>query len=440
MPMHWIALQPPPDASSSTSAHADLVDPAGALVWWALQFTPLVAQVQGVLLMEVSASLRLFGGEKPLLEQIFKEKMPAALVAYAQGATSLVAIGRLCSQTDLAADDLPLEVLAAAGPHVPTLHRLGCRTWGDVRVLPRGGLARRFGAALVDALDCAYGLRPELYPWLSLPEVFDVPLELDHAVEQAGALLFGVRRLLGQLLVWLRARQLGVLALELVWEMDVRRNTDSHGHLVLRTAQATQDMAHLQRLFAEQLAQVSLASPALHLRLRSVHTQPMAGESWSLLQHEQRAGDSLHQMVERLQARLGVAQVLSSQAHASHVPEQMQSWHPWHPLQPVKSSHAAMENIAHDAYSKRAECQYPSWMLAEPQALDVEQGKPVFHGVLQLLSGPHRMEADWLGGAKEGAKGGVLRDYYVARSDRAGLVWVFRERLGQSWYLHGLFA
>jgi protein ImuB len=41
----------------------------------------------------------------------------------------------------------------------------------------------------------------------------------------------------------------------------------------------------------------------------------------------------------------------------------------------------------------------------------------------------------------------ALRDYFVARSASAGLVWVYRERLGQAeasqgadWYLHGRFA
>jgi protein ImuB len=42
-----------------------------------------------------------------------------------------------------------------------------------------------------------------------------------------------------------------------------------------------------------------------------------------------------------------------------------------------------------------------------------------------------------------------LRDYFVARSEKAGLVWIFRERLPGAehsaqtplrWYLHGLFA
>ena len=78
----------------------------------------------------------------------------------------------------------------------------------------------------------------------------------------------------------------------------------------------------------------------------------------------------------------------------------------------------------------------PTWLLAVPQALSVQQQCPQYHGPLQLLAGPQRLESGWLEGAP------VLRDYFVARSAQAGLVWIYRERLDQSprWYLHGLYA
>lgn len=214
--MHWVALQPTPDAA--------LVDAHAAWAWWALQFTPLVAQVESALLLEVSGSVRLFGGEDALLESLFKPNWPLAPVQYAHGATSLVAFGRLqcASACTLPADALPLHTLVAARAHLPTLARLGLANWGQLHALPRGGLVRRFGAGLLDALDCAYGQRPEVYPWLTLPDVFDAPLELLSSVESASALLFGARRLLAQLQLWLRARQRGVLALELLWELDAR--------------------------------------------------------------------------------------------------------------------------------------------------------------------------------------------------------------------------
>ena len=460
--MHWIALQPTPD---DTLADA-LADAHAAWGWWALQFTPLVARVESALLLEVSGSVRLFGGGGALLESLFKPNWPLAPVQYAQGATSLIASGRLqCGNAcSLPADALPLHTLAAARAHLPTLARLGLSNWGQLRALPRGGLVRRFGVGLVDALDCAYGQRPEVYPWLTLPDVFDVPLELLSSVESASALLFGARRLLAQLQLWLRARQRGVLALELLWELDARRSNalhvDAHhtgggpGRLELRTAQPTQDMHHLARLLGEQLAQVTLPAPVLHLRLRSLQTQRLAGESISLLPEDVRHGDSLHQLLERLSARLGVEQVRHATLHADHRPERMQHWHAAATEPPPqvgsKRSTNAIKSIVNKPYPTGARglkgfndlskmALYPNWLLATPLRLTVHQGAAQYEGgPLTLLAGPQRLEVGWLDGDAHCA----LRDYYVARSAVAGLVWVYCERLsGQAhWYLHGLFA
>ena len=74
--------------------------------------------------------------------------------------------------------------------------------------------------------------------------------------------------------------------------------------------------------------------------------------------------------------------------------------------------------------------------------------KPYYHGPLRLLAGPQRLETGWWDGP---AQGPALRDYFVARSDEAGLLWVYRERLNPRsrkldealpvrWYLHGVYA
>jgi protein ImuB len=52
---------------------------------------------------------------------------------------------------------LPLAALRLEEAAVAALHRMGIRRVGDALRLPRGPLARRFGAALVDRLDAAAG-------------------------------------------------------------------------------------------------------------------------------------------------------------------------------------------------------------------------------------------------------------------------------------------
>jgi len=478
--MHWIALRAQPDAPADAGSGEAVVltDPLRALGWWALRYTPRVALLRDAVLLEVSGSTRLWGGRAALLRRIYTEKKPLAQVQYAQGATSLIAYARLLATAHppLKPDELPLHTLLAAQAHLGTLTRLGCTTWGQLRALPRGGLVRRFAAPLVDALDQAYGQRPDVYPWLTLPEVFVAKLELPSAVENATALLFGARRLLAQLQVWLRLRQQGVLALELAWQMDARRNTALTGRLVLRVAEPAQDTAHLQRLLAERLRQVTLAAPALWLRLRSLQTQPLPGGSASLLPDEPTQGDSLTQLLERLSARLGADKVLGCQLQEDHRPEQMQAW---------LAAVTPPDSIAACACTVRARGQksikksrtigngpdgpvnplLPTWLLPEPLRLVVCHGQPQYHGPLTLLAGPQRLETGWWAGAQDAAclpgaqdgvgEGGVggaggaatLRDYFVARSCSSVLLWIYRLRLTgpgaqaqPCWYLHGVFA
>jgi protein ImuB len=378
-------------------------------------------------------------------------------------------------------------VLTAARGHVDTLERTGCRTWGELRALPRGGVSRRFGAELLDALDAAYGERPERYPWLQLPEAFDLKFELAALATTAPELMWSAQRLLSQLQVWLQARHQGVLALELEWTLDLRRlngvRLPSHEHLVVRTAQPTQDIAHLRRLVGEHLSRATLSAPANHLRLRSLETVPWGGANTSLLPEDNVKGERLHQLVERLSVRLGEGNVRVPQAVADHRPERMQEWvpareaviadestviagspsviagstrNPGDAPRPsglrIKSAMTSARNQPAMTKAKPAmtntnsDALYPPWLLPRPLALEVRNDVPYYGGPLRRLTRLYRIETGWWEDGRP-----ALRDYFIARSEEAGLVWIFRERplqltqgLEQArsfrWYLQGLYA
>ncbi|MBT2325684.1 DNA polymerase Y family protein [Variovorax paradoxus] len=438
--MHWIALRWPPERLAGT----DLVLPSPeALGWWALQFTPRVAWVDEALLLEVSACERLWGGRLSLMRELARTNPAPVPVQRAQGATSLIALARLrmFARGEEPPHDtpsgLPLDTLSAARDHLDVLANLGCRSWGDVAALPRGGLARRFGKELRAALDAAYGLRPEGHAWLLLPDVFEQKLELPALAEGAPELMWSANRLLAALQIWLRARQRGVVALELQWTLDLRRangvDLPSHQQVTVRTAEPTQDMAHLRRLLSERLALTTLAAPASWLRLRSVETTPWAGASTSFLPEDNRKGDRLHELVERLSARLGAQQVLRAVAQADHRPECRQVWKPaLHADAPPPSSPPVSQPDA----------LYPCWLLREPLRLEMEGERPCYQGRLRKLVGPQRVEAGWWG---EGQP--AVRDYYIAESPNAGLLWIYRERPSSCftsesprWYLQGMYA
>jgi protein ImuB len=473
--MRWIALQ----ACIRTEAATPLLNDAAtqrALASIALGFTPRVALVDEAVLMEVAGSLRLFGGLSRLAQrlvqhasQFYESNQALAHIARAQGATSLIALGRLrqLRRQSAAASrrvaDLPMHTLSAARPHLDVLARLGCRSWDDLLRLPRDGVARRFGAPLLAALDRARGHAPDSYEWLVLPEQFDQKLEFDALVVHAPALMAGVLRLLPNLQAWLLGRQSGLCACRLIWHLDQRRGVPPSGELVVRTAQPAQDLRHVARLVAEQLAQQRLPAPVHSLSLQSLETEKLvdsAAATASLLMQARQEGDSAVELIERLSARLGQAQVQAWQAHADHRPEAMQRW------VSALGAQGATKSIAGSARAERArglndvknDDLYPSWLLPEPLKLAVSGDSPVYQGRLVRLAGPQRLEATgWLMAGECGAADGArarppaIRDYFIYRSLHAGLLWIYSERLpvgaqqtlqgqARAWYLHGFFA
>lgn len=454
--MLWIALRPhaPPDASSRAHEPPPPPPEQQALAWWGLQFSPRVCVLEEAVLLEAGASLRLFGGQRALLQRLRDELPLAGGTGLAVAPTALAALALLrrlppvdettlvpavsCTTRRLSAalDALPLLHLSAARAHEGVLSRLGCRTLGDVRALPRGGLSRRFGAALLEALDRAYAQRPEAFEWIELPETFSARLEFHGRIEVAEGMLFGARRLLQQLASWLLARQRGVLAITLHWEHDlVRRGELSHGQLPVRTAEATRDITHLARLLGEHLARLTLPAPVLAIRLDATETEALETTSASLLPEEVREGEPLQQLIERLSVRLGAERVLRGQLLADHRPQHVQAWAPAgegavSAKAPVLPQHLQL---------------HPPWILRVPLRLAMQGERPLYQGQLLMLAGPERLESGWwslLSAAETEGEELAQRDYFVARSPQAGLLWVYRRRSAgePAWFLQGMYG
>lgn len=439
MSAHWAALLLDDACDSSLP-----IDPLGIAVW-ALQFTPRVAQKDQTVLLEVDQSLRLFGGEDHVHQLVEAGAAELGVSRLAWAPTSLAALA--CARAGIrdgfagplakVLDPLPYECVDAVNLHGATLARLGCRTLADVRKLPRGGISRRFDSQLLLALDQAYGLRPEGYPWVALPETFTARLELPGRVDTAPALMFGARRLLVQMGGWLSARHCGVTAFTLHWCHDVMRARDAGdgGEITIRTAQPTQNVDHLCRLLTENLAKVQLLAPAGDLVLSATEVTPIIEDSLSLLPDARTTGEAVDLVLERIEARLGKKRVLRPVLTEDTRMEWMNHWQPVNAKQPAT-------RVRHVPGPQ------PTWILKTPLRLDVKDERPLYQGPLQLLLGPERVEGGWWHRVKD-AEGGqrslnVARDYWVALSQHAGALWIFQQRLPKdetaSWYLHGLFA
>src|SRR5690606_13083743 len=92
---------------------------------------------------------------------------PACLAA---AATPRAALWRARSE-GRALEEVPLEA-ACSGEPLEFLQSLGLRTVGELQRLPREGLARRCGPALLHELDQAFGAAPEARVFFEPPPRF----------------------------------------------------------------------------------------------------------------------------------------------------------------------------------------------------------------------------------------------------------------------------
>ena len=459
-------IQPGHKRSTALALVADLVlgqasaerdaQAALAVAHAALAFTPAVtfegphgAGPGDTVLLEVQASLRFFGGATALLQRLRAALAPlghhlqVASAPTALGASLLARWRDGCAEgphsTRLPAlqallDGAPVGLLACGSEHGQALQGMGLHTLADLRRLPRAGLARRFGATLLDELDRAFGRRPDPRHWLQLPPTFDSRLELFARADTTEQVLQGAEVLLARLVAWAQAGQARVAAFTLLMQHEPQhRDTAAAAtELHIELAEPAADAAHLQLLLRERLARCQLLAPTLELHIRCRHLVHRAAPNGELFPTRQSHAEGLARLLERLRARLGDDQVQQLLPVADHRPDRSTR------AVPARARPSGAMASSPVACAAALPLHRPSWLLPEPLPLPERQAQPMLDGQpLQLLSGPERIEAGWWDGAL------TTRDYFIAQTTGGALVWIYCERLPSSesgWFLHGRFG
>ncbi|WGS51043.1 DNA polymerase Y family protein [Paraburkholderia sp. D15] len=408
-----------------------------------MKFSPNVALLdEATIIVEVGASLRLFGGLLSLCRQVRALLATVGLTANlsaaptGQGAWLLAkqyasrsGVQRVLKLASLerALLSLPMFAVPEIRLFADLFDGLGCKTIADVRRLPRAGLQRRCGEHLLDSLDRAFGTAPELYDWLELPPTFSAHIELPDRLEHADGALFAAHRLIVQLCGWLCAKQLAVSAIRLSIEHERGRQAIAPTVIDIALAEPAWREEHLLRLLKERLHRVELAAPAIALRLDSAKVDPVEPVSDNLFPEPGGTPEDLARLIELLIARVGDENVLRPAPIADYRPEIANRW--------VPVSQATKKIRLPDSLPR------PTWMLATPVRLLMRRHRPFYGSPLRIMSPAERIEAGWFDGEL------VTRDYFVAQADDRSCYWIYRERISSRdveeeprWFLHGLFG
>lgn len=398
------------------------------LAGWAYQFSARISFEPSLLLLEVGASRRLFGGLSMLLQPLLNELQQIGYSAQHALAPTPTAAGLLArsrpacevtSRADLQAAiaPLPLDMLTREPRARALVRHIGLSTIGEVLALPRAELARRLGPALPALLDRLLGNAPDPRDEWSPPQRFVQSIELLGEIEQTTALVFPARRLMVALCGFLRG--LGGGAQRLQWTLQ-HRDEQPPTRFDQGLLDPSRDPNHMLEVFRERIERLTLPVPVIGISLRVDDWQAFAEHSPTLL--DDASGPRDHSLLERLSNRLGELHVRGLRCLADHRPERAWAW--------CRPGDEHSESTAPYGYG----LSQPPWLLPQPHPLHDCDGVPDYGGALSLETMPERIEAGWWDDFD------VTRDYFVAHSPAGERLWVFRDRRGGGWYLHGFFV
>jgi protein ImuB len=432
----------------------EAADPEGdrvsleALVDWCVRVSPAVAaDAPDGLLIDISGVAHLWGGERTMLDDVLgrlaRQGMPArAAVAGSAGAAwALARFGEDRTVAPPGAEAallaaLPVTALRLDPETAAQLVRLGLARIGQLAALPRGQLARRFGAQVLTRLDQALARAEEALvfrrpatPWfarLAFADPISAPDDLARASRDIAA------RLCARLL----AEGQGAARFELAFHrLDGRAQ-----RLAIGLSRPGRNADAVARLFAPMLESVDPGFGIEVATLAAERVEPLAERQIGLASIGEIAReDGVAPLVDRLANRLGEDRVWRAEAYPSHIPER------------AVVRRRPLEAAAAETWDPRRP--RPVRLFARPEPIDavamIPDDPPIsfrWRGQVRRVrraEGPERLAEEWWRRAPGETEPSHVRDYYRVEDDTGARYWLFRAGLYGGpelprWWLHGL--
>ncbi len=416
----------------------------GRLAAWCLRLSPMTAPDTDGVWIDATGCAHLHGGEAAMLDSLLgrlaADGMTAraaiadtpgaahALARHGAGLVTVVAPGGVTR----ALDPLPVASLRLAADAVATLRRLGLEQVADLAALPRGPLARRFGAAVLQRLDQAMGRVAEPITPVVPPDMPQARMAFAEPLLTAESFVAVIGALVGQVCTLLERTGLGARHLDLLFE----RVDGTVTAIRAGTARPSRDARHLGRLLEEQVETIDPGLGVDALRLAVPFAEPLAYVQVANLAAETEADVAM--LVDRLSNRLGAGRVWRAAAVESDVPER---------------------SVRHvSAVAPPGGAAWPAWprparLIHPPQPVQMLSGLPdrpptAFtwrrhrHHV-RRADGPERIAGEWW---RRDAEIGAVRDYWQVEVEGGRRFWLYRRGDGNGtesgdlqWFMHGVF-
>jgi protein ImuB len=446
------------------------------LAEWCSRYSPWTAPdgVDGVRI-EITGSAHLWGGEAALAADLatrldrqhiagriaVADTLGAAwaMARFAEGKSPVILLPGDCRNP---LTPLPVEALRLDPPTTQGLRRVGLKRVGDLSVMPRDALTRRFGEMVIWRLDQAQGDLPEPLSPLGEAPTRRVRLSFAEPIADPADLLRATERLVEDLVPRLAREGTGARRLDLAFHrVDGRVE-----HIRLGTARPSRDPRHLATLFKERLDTVDPGLGIEDVILAAFAVEPLPPEQIGLAGHTPtNETNGIAPLLDRLGNRLGFAAVSRLEPRESHIPERASVRVPVgetlaSPVAPAKAGAQGQPAPRPGSLDPRFrgddETRPPRPIrLFEPpepvEAFWLLPDDPPFrfawrrrrHRVTRA-DGPERIADEWWRPEGSGA-GDAIRDYYRVEDEEGRRFWLFRAGFHGGdqpprWFVHGVFS
>ncbi len=373
------------------------------------------------ILLEVSGSLKLFGGFQQVSRRVREAYAGEPLISSAPSPAAALLLARNGVEVFIHSRNAlksALGEIAIGNSEIPAkvarqLSKCGLKTLRDLWRLPRPDLARRFGVELLDYLDRACGesadSRKRLRPVTRFFQRIDLPAE----TEDSKLILLAMESLLERAADFLRMR--GSAAEKLVFKLwySNRAAAGAAGNravLVVRSRQADRQPRRFFPQVCEQLDGLDIAAPVTGVSLRIDQVLQYQCATTSLFDHGtsrgNNHGEDWDQLLDVLSSRLGREMVYGVFVVPDHRPEY--SWHR------VTLPH---DRDSGDFREISAGPSRPLWLLPVPRKIPASR--------LRLAGEVERIESGWWDGKD------IRRDYCEAQTSSGSRYWIYRDLAGK---------
>ena len=400
---------------------------------WATRYCPWVGLEGNGLVLDITGSAHLFGGESGLIDSLRHRLTRAGLTVQIGlgdtrgGAWALAHYGGGMAQPGqplAALGPLPVAALRLEAETVTALQRLGLRTIAQLEATARAPLARRFGPDLLRRLDQALGREPEQISPDPDPPHYGVQISLPDPIGLEADVMAGTARLLERLCSKLAVHGTGARVLELT----LRRVDQQAERVELRLARAMRDPARILPLFARGIGTVDSGFGIDQLRLEATQVEPLPTEQIGT--GDAARADRLDDLITRIGTRIGIDNIRRFHPADSHIPE--------HGFTLVPAACSRPKPFSPTAHPRPL-------ILFPPEPITVTGPHPpqAFRWRRMQLetlraTGPERIAPEWWRDDPNWRSG--IRDYWRIETMQGRRLWLFHTPQNPGWFVQGEFA